>query len=169
MPLRYSVNVNGAEIVHLLLQHGADADKKLRTRLHLASTSGSGTGTTRRLCVWRHPRGVAMLESCVLIQHGADVNAQDGSDKTPLHLVLFEENTETVLLMIQHGTDVNAQDGSHSTLLQLALPSGSVETAQLLVQHGADVSVKDTPRQQCQLQRRQITPIPSIDIRPILY
>ncbi|KAH9066166.1 hypothetical protein EDB87DRAFT_1801741 [Lactarius vividus] len=50
----------------------------------------------------------------LLIQNGADVNAQDGDHLTPLHLASSRENTEIVQLLIEHGADVDALDRSYS-------------------------------------------------------
>ena len=61
-----------AEMIQVLLEHGADMTSRDDTRsapLHLASSNAS-------------PRLVRLL-----IEHGADVNARDQSHSTPLHLV----------------------------------------------------------------------------------
>ena len=64
----------------------------------------------------------------LLIDHGADVAAQDETHSIPLHLAAFWCNVEAVRLLIEHGDDVTAQDGNHRTPLHLALLRVSVKT-----------------------------------------
>src|SRR6266702_5820293 len=56
----------------------------------------------------------------LLVEHGADVNAQDGSLSTPLHLVLSSWSPEAIRLLIKHGVDINACNGSDRMPLHLA-------------------------------------------------
>ncbi len=49
-----------------------------------------------------------------------DVNAQDGSHSTPLHLVLSSWSPEAIRLLIKHGVDINACNGSDRMPLHLA-------------------------------------------------
>jgi len=82
----------------------------------------------------------------VLIQHGADVTAQDNTRSTPLHLASSKGSGKTVRLLLRHGADVNAQDGRHSTPLHLAASSRSAlkgNVVHLLLSHGANVDAKD--------------------------
>ena len=66
----------------------------------------------------------------LLIDHGANVAAQDETHSTPLHLAAFWCNVPAVQLLIEHGDDVLAQDGNNRTPLHLALLPVSVETSQ---------------------------------------
>ena len=56
----------------------------------------------------------------LLIEHGADVTAQDGSNMTPLHLASFSGTPGIVRLLLEHGACVTAQDKSCKTPLHLA-------------------------------------------------
>lgn len=81
-----------ANIVRLLIKHGADVVSQDRTRstpLHMAATSGSAE--TVRLC----------------IEHGADVNAKDETHLTPLHLASSLVSATSASLLIQRRADVN--------------------------------------------------------------
>ncbi|KAH8977325.1 ankyrin repeat-containing domain protein [Lactarius deliciosus] len=42
----------------------------------------------------------------LLIEHGADVAAQNENQSTPLHLASSSKVAETVQLLIKHGADV---------------------------------------------------------------
>ena len=87
----------------------------------------------------------------VLIQHGADVTAEDNTRSTPLHVASSEGYGKAMELLLTQGADVNAQDGRHSTPLHLAvsfsLGSKSNNDAQdavrLLLSHDANVDIED--------------------------
>ena len=55
-----------------------------------------------------------------LIDHGADVAAQDETKSTPLHLAAFSASVEIVQMLIERGANVVAQDGSNVTPLHCA-------------------------------------------------
>ena len=106
----------------------------------------------------------------LLLEHGADVTARDGTHSTPLHLALSmaPPEIEIVRLLIKHGADVNALDGALKMPIHLSLaplqrrdprrrignpvyidepsyreetPYVSTEAVQVLIEHGADVTV----------------------------
>ena len=141
------------DLVQPLIEHGADAkrqDRSQRTPLHLAASRVSTKITSLVFAaevlrthvyvqeVWSsvhsgftpHPVGAVSIADTMrlLIDHGANVAAQDETHSTPLHLAAFWCNVEAVRLLIEHGGDVLAQDGNHRTPLHLALLRVSVET-----------------------------------------
>ena len=69
----------------------------------------------------------------LLINHGADVTAQDESFRTPLHMAASLGSTKTVQLLIEHGADVTAQDRSKKTPLHLTFSDVSFITGSLLI------------------------------------
>jgi ankyrin len=62
----------------------------------------------------------------LLIDHGADVAAEDETHSTPLHLAALSGSADTVRLLIEHGADVTAQDRRYRTPLHLASELSSV-------------------------------------------
>ena len=69
-----------------------------------------------------------------LIEKGADVNAKNKWDNTPLHLAAWGDNMELGKLLIEMGADVNAKGYLDKTPLQYAQ---SEEMKALLREHGA--------------------------------
>ena len=76
----------------------------------------------------------------LLIQNGADVNAQNGNQSTPLHLAaasrLALEGT-VVRLLLRHGANAHAKDSEGRTPLDIALLEGNSWIAKLLSEHDA--------------------------------
>jgi FOG: Ankyrin repeat len=70
---------------------------------------------------------------------GADVNAKDDGESTPLHNAASEGHKEIAELLIDKGADVNAKDGWLRTSLHFATTK---EIAELLIDKGADVNAK---------------------------
>ncbi|KAH8977324.1 ankyrin repeat-containing domain protein [Lactarius deliciosus] len=76
----------------------------------------------------------------MLIQHGADVNAQNGDQSTPLHLAASSRlavEGNVVRLLLKHGANVDAKDGDGRTPLQVASSEGHYWIAKLLSDHHA--------------------------------
>jgi ankyrin repeat protein len=87
----------------------------------------------------------------VLLDHGADANAQNADGQTPLHRASaspsnfhkYASGSHIAQLLLKHGVDVNAQDHDQATLLHLASYNGSANVAEVLLDHGALVNVED--------------------------
>lgn len=100
-----------------------------------------------------------------LITAGANANAQDVDDMTPLHLATERGYREIVQALIRAGADVNAQSTMHGVVRQIrfraghffnepenilnvrslhyAAREGHLEIVQMLLAAGADVNVQD--------------------------
>ncbi len=74
----------------------------------------------------------------LLLQHGANISALDGSHSTPLHLASQQGKAETVQHLIERGADVNARNASNWTPLHLVVSHESAIAVQQLLRHGAD-------------------------------
>jgi ankyrin repeat protein len=96
-------------------------------------------------------RGTALLQASdiglteivqLLLEKGADANAQTVEHGTALYRASEKGFVEIVQLLLEHGAQVNAQAGEHGTALYRASKKGFVKIVRLLVEHGADVNAQ---------------------------
>lgn len=76
----------------------------------------------------------------ILITKGADVNAKDFNDMTPLIHAVKSQDSAVVRILIRKGADVNTGIGSRGTPLMYAWQP---EMVQILLENGANVNAKD--------------------------
>ena len=131
--------IENANVTGLLLQRGMDVNtrdsKQRATPLHFAS--------------FRRLFEIALA----LLDHGADVNARNADDQTPLHRVSlsqrrifqsgYKEANRLAQLMLERGADVNVRDKDQATPLHLASYMSNLETARVLLDHGANIHAKN--------------------------
>jgi len=144
--LHHAVEALRPALAALVLGHGgsvSDVDAKGETGLH------------RIADMRRAPQGAAAKMAGLLLDHGADPNARNWDDVTPLHQAVRARNIAVVELLLARGADPNARDkGRGSTPLRRAVTAtGAGGTAgsgaqmrlltKLLLEHGADPSARD--------------------------
>ena len=119
------------QVLHLLLQHGAAVDSK----------EGRRPGWTPL----HHAAAVLKRRSMtLLLQEGAARDLQDPEGFTPLHYVMWAQDTEEertlacVKLLLDAGAAVDTKDLSGYTALHWALYQHKTRTSALLVERGAD-------------------------------
>ena len=76
-----------------------------------------------------------------LIAQGADVNARDEYECTPLHYHAQVNNIKKVALLLERGADIEAQDRYKTP--PLLFTEYHAEVAQLLIEKGANINAKD--------------------------
>jgi hypothetical protein len=90
-----AASVNGqAEVVMLLLEHGADASAK----------DNDGWTTMHAAAYWGLEAILLML-----LEHGADSSAKDNAGWTPLHAAAYPGQGETARLLLEHGADLQSR------------------------------------------------------------
>ena len=78
----------------------------------------------------------------LLLDKGADVNAQSGKYGSALQAAALSGSIGAVQLLLDKGADVNAQGGEYGSALQVAAHSGRIRAIQLLLGKGADVNAQ---------------------------
>src|SRR5260370_164875 len=76
-----------------------------------------------------------------LLKHGADVNALDFGETTPLHLASNSGNLEIGQWLLEHGADVNAKERYDWTPLHFAA-SEHFELVRILLGYRADINAR---------------------------
>ncbi|KAK6638711.1 hypothetical protein RUM43_006978 [Polyplax serrata] len=79
----------------------------------------------------------------LLLEHGADVNAQDKGGLIPLHNASSYGHLDIAALLIKYHTVVNATDKWGFTPLHEAAQKGRTQLCALLLAHGADPFLKN--------------------------
>ncbi|KAF5333923.1 hypothetical protein D9758_017476 [Tetrapyrgos nigripes] len=78
----------------------------------------------------------------ILVEEGANINAQGGQYGNALQAASYEGSEEIVKLLVEKGADINAQGGPYGNALQAASYLGREEIVKLLVEKGADINAQ---------------------------
>lgn len=126
-PLRLAIRNRHADVARMLLENGADPNKRyfFGAEINLVS-----------------PLDLEFMR--LLLMYGADPNTRDRAGLTPLmKAARLPQGMESVLLLLSYGADVNAMtDTRHDyrTVLHYAVLSGNLTTVNLLLKQGASVN-----------------------------
>jgi ankyrin repeat protein len=139
-PLHLACYYGRLEIAGALLYNGArlgvnTKDELGQTPLHLVLEGNRSGGD-----------GVGIVH--LLLEHGADVNAQDGDDETPLHLASHYGKLAIGRVLLIRGANANAENIRGQTPMHvLSLWPWRFEDefrlVEILVEGGADVNARD--------------------------
>ncbi|KIK51048.1 hypothetical protein GYMLUDRAFT_252394 [Collybiopsis luxurians FD-317 M1] len=77
----------------------------------------------------------------LLLEKGANVNAQGGQNGTALQAAVTAGNEAILKLLLEKGANVNAQGGQYGTALQAAVAQNNAVIVNILFQKGVDVNV----------------------------
>ncbi|KAK7494685.1 hypothetical protein BaRGS_00014083 [Batillaria attramentaria] len=129
-PLTHAIELTFVEVAKLLVTSGASVNKPellayARRPLHLA------------LDIHNHQ----LVE--FLLQHGAEVDGQDGCGATPLHKACFLGDTDAVEILLSAGASVTAGDSVGRTAFHRAVEGQHYELANYLLAYGADINSRD--------------------------
>jgi hypothetical protein len=142
---------------------GDETDEVILVAMSFMSMENPAYLTWIRLCDPEHPYGEPDLGKgleCVatplycaallglstitrlLINQGADVNAQGGYYGNALHAASERGHEQTVKTLLDKGAEVNAQGGRYSNTLQAASYGGHEAVVKVLLDKGADVNAQ---------------------------
>jgi ankyrin repeat protein len=125
-PMHVAARAGHANILSLLLEHGADAEgpgMNGQSPLHLTSAGGK------------------LEAGRCLLDRGADINFRIENDWTPLFRAVHQGHIEFARMLLDRGARINARDVPNSwTPLHWAVVSGDIQAVRLLLEHGADVN-----------------------------
>ena len=79
----------------------------------------------------------------MLIEHGANVSAQDKDGSTPLHWASIGGHVDVARMLVERGANMSTQDKGGKTALHWAIINGHVDLARMLAELGAEVSAQD--------------------------
>ena len=122
--LAHAVQAQDQDLARVLLEHGASADPRTASGIHVPDASGSG----------------GRCRACrALLEHGADLNAADNAEKTALAWAVEGGHADVVRLLLQQGASLPATPQGEPSLLQRAAEQNDLAIAQLLLEHGGDI------------------------------
>lgn len=133
LPLHAAVWAGHAPACKLLLENGA--------RVNAREKQGDASlgGTELHELGWTgDPAAVASL----LIERGADIQARDNLQRTPLHCAA-QHSAPAACVLIKKGADVRAVDRDGCTPLHFAADGCKADVVKMLVECGADVNATD--------------------------
>ncbi|MBE3042648.1 ankyrin repeat domain-containing protein [Candidatus Bathyarchaeota archaeon] len=131
-----------------------------KTLVGLASESGDSALLTTLLAIERtlYPGHQGSLQQAVgagdtqlvrqLLDHGADLEAEDFEGHSPLRNAVKKRNREAVSILVESGADLESRCNLGATPLYWAATHNDLELAKLLISHGADVNSRKF-RSQC--------------------
>ncbi len=141
---------NQAEIVRLLISHGAEISpihaaaylgdiEKVRTLTKEGADVNAKWNSDTPLCVAVDGGQMDIVE--LLIAKGADVNA--GDDSTPLHMAAWHGSEEIARLLIDKGANIHAESSLGFTPVYFAAICDHKAVIDLLLSKGADINAKE--------------------------
>lgn len=120
-PLLRAAKAGDTDVVHLLLDKGADP--KLATRAGITPLmAAAGLGTKEEDTTGRFKTESDAIESIkLLLSAGVDINAANGQGQTALYGAALKGSDEIVKFLAEHGANLDAKDRQGRTALDAAL------------------------------------------------
>lgn len=78
------------------------------------------------------------------LQAGADINALDQGENSPLAVAVMSRQTAVARLLLSHGASLGIAASCCTSLLNMAAKNGDIASLRLLLEHGATLEMKDS-------------------------
>jgi hypothetical protein len=78
----------------------------------------------------------------ILLENGANVNAQGGEYGNALHVASRGGHLEVIEILLERGADINSQGGTYGNALQAASKGGHLEVVEMLLERGANINAQ---------------------------
>lgn len=139
----YSITMrDGQTPLHIasIYNHTGIASYLLENNASTSSQDINGSTPLHEACRYGNTNIVSLL-----LDHKADVNGQDSLCKTPIELIIPEENRiEIYKLLLSHNADVNHKDMYGDTVLHTgAMLNLTTDELSILCESGADVNIRN--------------------------
>ncbi|XP_062440590.1 26S proteasome non-ATPase regulatory subunit 10 isoform X2 [Rhea pennata] len=137
--LHWACSAGHTAVADLLLGLGVpvgDKDDAGWTPLHIAASAGRDEIVKALI-----DKGAQI--AIMLLENGADPDATDHFESTPLHRAAAKGNLKMIQILLRHNASVNIQDSEGNTPLHLACDEERVDEAKLLVSHGASIHIEN--------------------------
>ena len=158
--LHWTAVLNLPDAAQALLDTGAIVDHRLKNDGRpIAGGTGSRLsdllGSRYNSANWRRKHQTALHFAVlndasettkVLVAHGADVNARDRANTSPLQIAVRNGNTAMADLLIVSGGNVNEEMYGGRTLLYIAVEKNAIDLTKTLLSRGAAVDVEDNQK-----------------------
>lgn len=126
-PVMKASSVGNADLVRLLIEHGADPNKR---------------GSHQRTALQYAAEKNRLAAAKVLVNFGADLNGTDTARLSPLTMAADRGYRDFALFLIDKGADVNIQHVQGWTALIDAARTGDLLLVKRLVEAGADINLR---------------------------
>ena len=127
-PMHAAAETGHANILTLLLEHGANVDVR---------------DTMRQAPLHRASRGGKLEAGQILLDHGADIHARMYDESTPLHVAASRGCVDFARMLLERGAEINPRDHVSNTPLHDATSTGKPQVVRLLLEYGADVNTRN--------------------------
>ena len=142
-PLHIACENTHIEVVEDLLKNGANPNLRSnsteyeKSPLHYVFEKGSIEENSKS------NKSIIAIIEC-LLKYGADINAENGLDQSPLFLASVFENVAAVKLLLKNGAKTNGFVDKEDNPLCVATEHNYIEIVEELLKYGAEINPKDS-------------------------